>query len=347
MQTKPTKVGFFVPGECATGILANKPNVIRFNVSSINVNSKAKLHPRNTHRQNYDFKQLCEVVPQLSGFVENKHGNQTLDFANPEAVKLLNKALLKHNYDIDFWDIPEGFLCPPIPGRVDYIHYLADLLHSTLSETVAHKNVKVLDIGTGANCIYPLLGYKSYAWEFVATDIDPLSINTAKQIVNANKGLSEAIEIRHQKQSAQIFQGIIKASEKFHLTMCNPPFHNSPEQAAQGSDRKWRNLKRDDQANQHGSPSLNFAGRSNELWCKGGELAFIRKMVRESRHYGQQIAWFTTLVSKKDNLGQIKLALKKSPVEQVKVIKMAQGQKVSRFIAWSFLTPEQQNSLFY
>ena len=312
----------------------------------INVNSKAKLHPRNAHKQNYDFQLLCKEVPKLSRFVENKHGKQTLDFANPEAVKLLNKALLKNNYNIDFWDIPDVFLCPPIPGRVDYIHYLADLLQSTLGEEIAHKNITVLDIGTGANCIYPLLGHKSYAWKFVATDIVPLSIKTARQIVNANKGLSKVIEIRHQKQSAQIFEGVIKQAEKFHLTMCNPPFHNSPEQAAQGSERKWRNLKRSEQANKPGSPSLNFAGRSNELWCKGGELSFIRKMVRESRHYGQQVVWFTTLVSKNDNLDQIKLALKKAPVEQMKVIKMAQGQKVSRFIAWSFLTPEQQNSLF-
>lgn len=310
------------------------------------MNRKAKLHPRNQHQQSYDFERLCKAVPTLARFIENKYDNHTIDFANPEAVKLLNKALLKDNYDIDYWDIPEGFLCPPIPGRADYIHYLADLLQSTFEVKIDHEKVRVLDIGTGANCIYPLLGHKSYAWQFVATDIETLSINTAKQIVAANKGLSKAIEIRHQTQSNQIFQGVVKDQERFHLTLCNPPFHDSPEQAAQGSKRKWQNLGKSKQKQKYGSPALNFAGRSNELWCNGGELAFIRKMIRESRAYGQQVVWFTSLVSKKDNLSNIKLVLKKANVTQLKVVKMTQGQKVSRFIAWSFLTPEQQIRLY-
>lgn len=308
------------------------------------MNSKAKLHPRNKHKHDYDLVQLCKAVPELTRFVEKKHSKQTINFANPEAVKLLNKALLKDSYNIEYWDIPEGFLCPPIPGRVDYVHYLADLLQTTLGSKLEHKRVNVLDIGTGANCIYPLLGHKSYGWQFVASDIEIPSVKMAKQIVKANKGLSKAIEIRHQKQSNQIFQGIIKEQETFHLTLCNPPFHDSAAQAAQGSERKWQNLGKAKQ--QQGSPSLNFAGRANELWCQGGELAFIGKMIGESWHYRQQVAWFTTLVSKKDNLSSIKLALKKAKVAQTQTVKMAQGQKISRFIAWSFLTPEEQIALF-
>lgn len=315
------------------------------------MNTKAKLHPRNKHKQEYDFSRLCKAVPQLARFMETKYGKQTLDFANPKAVKLLNKALLKDTYDVDFWDLPDGFLCPPIPGRADYIHYLADLLQSTFDDNTAHDKVKVLDIGTGANCIYPLLGYKSYGWQFVATDIEVPSIKAATQVLNANKGLSKVIDIRHQKQPNQIFQGIIKEQETFHLTLCNPPFHDSPEQAAQGSEKKWQNLgkgsqNQKSQGQKSTAPHLNFAGRSNELWCKGGELAFVRKMVRESWHYGQQVAWFTCLVSKKDNVSKIKLALKKARVTQMKTVKMEQGNKVSRFIAWSFLTPEQQISCF-
>ncbi|BDX04876.1 23S rRNA (adenine(1618)-N(6))-methyltransferase RlmF [Planctobacterium marinum] len=303
------------------------------------MNSKAKLHPKNKHNQDYNFDRLCKAVPELARFIVNKHGKQTVDFANPAAVRLLNKALLKDDYGIEHWDIPESSLCPAIPGRVDYVHYLADLLHSTFQSESGHNKAKVLDIGTGASCIYPLLGYKSYGWRFVATDIDFQSIKIAKQIVNANHGLPKAIEVRHQKQSHQIFHGMIKAHDKFHLTMCNPPFHDSPEQAAKGTNRKWQNLGKAQQKNV--PPTLNFAGRANELWCKGGELAFIRNMVRESRHYQQQVAWFTSLVSKKDNVSPIKLALKKANAKQIKVVKMSQGQKISRFIAWSFLTPEE------
>lgn len=310
------------------------------------MNLKAKLHPRSKHNQNYNFERLCKIVPQLSHFIENKYGKKTLDFANPNAVKLLNKALLKDNYGIEYWDIPKGFLCPPIPGRADYIHYLADLLEATFAEKIHHEKVKVLDIGTGANCIYPLLGHKIYDWKFVATDINVKSINAAKQIIGANNGLKKVIEIRHQKQSNEIFNGIIQEEEKFHVTLCNPPFHNSPEQANESSKRKWKNLGKTEKKHTFDSPTLNFAGRSNELWCKGGELTFIRNMVRESRHFGHQVAWFTSLVSKKNNVSDVKLALKNAKATQIKVIKMTQGQKISRFIAWSFLTPEQQSLSF-
>lgn len=82
--------------------------------------------------------------------------------------------------------------------------------------------------------------------------------------------------------------------------------------------------------------TLNFGGQKAELWCPGGELAFIGRMIKESKTYQKQVFWFTCLVSKKDHLSKLKLSLKKSHAKQVKVINMAQGQKVSRFIAWSF-----------
>jgi len=90
---------------------------------------KAILHPRNKHRERYDFKLLSEACPDLKQFVKlNDYGDESIDFFNPEAVKMLNKALLMHFYDVVEWDIPEGYLCSPIPGRADYVHYVADLL---------------------------------------------------------------------------------------------------------------------------------------------------------------------------------------------------------------------------
>ena len=41
---------------------------------------------------------------------------------------MLNRAILMHHYGVKSWDIPAGYLCPPIPGRADYIHSVADLL---------------------------------------------------------------------------------------------------------------------------------------------------------------------------------------------------------------------------
>ncbi|MCP4991403.1 MAG: 23S rRNA (adenine(1618)-N(6))-methyltransferase RlmF [Colwellia sp.] len=297
------------------------------------------MHKKNRHKQGYDFAALVKATPNLAKYIiTNKYNDQnTIDFANSLAVKALNFSLLKSNYNINFWDIPDGYLCPPIPGRADYIHHLNDLLTKTSTKLLpSNSAIKALDIGTGASCIYPLLGQREYKWSFVATDIDPVSIKVAEQIINADKVLKNNINCRLQKNSEHIFKGIISEQEFYHLTLCNPPFHKSLAEASQGTKRKWQNLNKTSTAHQNKESALNFGGQKAELWCPGGELAFINKMIKESKVYQKQVLWFTCLVSKKDHLSKIKLSLKKSQVSQVKVINMTQGQKISRFIAWSF-----------
>jgi len=135
------------------------------------------MHKNNIHKSGYNFENLCKAYPQLKEFVfENNFQTQTIDFANPEAVKQLNTALLFTHYNIKFWEFPDENLCPPIPGRVEYIHILNNLLKSS----GINNNVSVLDIGTGASCIYPLLGHQVYNWNFVATDIDSNSLKQAQ-----------------------------------------------------------------------------------------------------------------------------------------------------------------------
>jgi len=307
---------------------------------------KNTLHKNNAHRYGYDFNALVKAHATLKSFVINNPHNQqsTINFSNADAVKALNVALLKKHYQIVQWDFPKGYLCPPIPGRADYIHYLSDLLSDSKIEQ-QHK-ITVLDIGAGASCIYPILGVRIYDWHFVASDIDPLSIKTAKVNVTANKNIAKQIHCRLQKNSTDIFHGIIEANEYYHLTMCNPPFHKSLTDAKVGTTRKWKNLGKGNrktksaksiESAEYDKPnSLNFGGQKAELWCQGGELAFIRQMIKESVNYQNQVLWFTCLVSKKDHLSKLKFYLKKAQVKQIKVINMAQGQKTSRFIAWRF-----------
>ena len=177
--------------------------------------------------------------------INNPKGELTINFSDAQSVLLLNKALLAHFYGIDFWQIPEGYLCPPIPGRVDYIHYIADLLSDSFQLDVTKvrgSQIKGLDIGCGANCIYPLLGSRSYDWSFVGSDIDNVAIKTAKLLVDANKNVSKKITIREQKNTKNILTGIINKNDRFAFTMCNPPFHASMEKATQGSLLKQNNL---------------------------------------------------------------------------------------------------------
>jgi 23S rRNA (adenine1618-N6)-methyltransferase len=296
----------------------------------INISTeKTTLHPRNPHRFRYDFEQLISSCPELNPFVFiNKFDSQTIDFANDQAVKILNKAILKHFYGIAHWDIPENYLCPPIPGRADYIHYIADLLGLNNKG----KTVKVLDIGVGANCVYPIIGNAAYGWTFVGSDIDSVAVDSAQKIVANNDSLSGKIEIRLQTSSDNIFKGIIMPDEKFDVSICNPPFHTSLEEATIGTQRKIKNLTGKKPQN----PNLNFGGQNAELWCEGGEEKFVIKMIQESATISQKCVWFTSLISKKEHLPNIYKALKTAKALDIQTIDMAQGQKVSRIIAWTF-----------
>ena len=292
-----------------------------------------KLHAANLHQGNYDFKALCECSAPLKPYLsKNPKGLLTINFSDANAVLALNQALLKFFYDVDFWQIPQGYLCPPIPGRADYIHYLADLLAKDNNGNVPRgKQIKVLDIGVGANCIYPIIGSQCYGWSFIGSDIDTVALKTAGLIVQSNAKLKPFIKLRLQKNRSSIFEGIIKKGEKFALTLCNPPFHASMQAALAGSQRKINNLNK-----QKTEVTLNFGGQENELVCAGGELAFLKQMCIESKNYAQQVEWFSSLVSKSENISPLKKLLEKSGVKQIEVIKMSQGQKISRLIAWHF-----------
>ncbi|WP_065649765.1 23S rRNA (adenine(1618)-N(6))-methyltransferase RlmF [Pantoea eucrina] len=289
-------------------------------------------HPRNRHQGRYDFPALTAAHPPLAPKVRpNGHGEQSIDFADPQAVMLLNQALLKLFYNLN-WQLPEGYLTPPVPGRADYVHALADLLAGDNGGALP-RDLDVMDIGCGANCIYPLIGHAEYGWRFTGTDTSAEAIAAASQIVAGNPGLQRAIRLRRQKQPQAIFSGVIHKNERYHAVMCNPPFHASAADAAAGSQRKVRNLGLKQNA------PLNFGGQQNELWCEGGELAFIGSMIDESVVQGSSIVWFTSLVSRKENLPALRDRLATVEACEVRIVNMAQGQKQSRFLAWSFMTP--------
>ena len=293
------------------------------------------MHKQNPHLNGYDMPALVRAIPELAKHViKNPRGRETINFSDPISVKLLNQALLKHHYGVQVWDLPEGFLCPPIPGRMDYLLAVADLLDGL---NISQK-IRALDIGTGANLIYPILGAAHLGWSWVGSDVDPRSIKHANLIKDSNKNLKSEIQIRQQKHKHVIFDGMIQSDEYFDVTVCNPPFHKSAQDAAKGSARKSANLNR----NKHkrgstlqGNQALNFSGQSNELWCEGGEKAFVRNMIRESQQYAQQVGLFTCLVSKKENVKPLVDEVRKLN-GQVSVHEMGQGNKISRFLAWSF-----------
>lgn len=284
------------------------------------------MHPANPHIAGYDFEALCGSHPELNAFLRpNPDGAISLDFADPAAIKTLNRALLIHQYGVPDWDIPEGFLCPAIPGRLDYLLHLGDLIGES-------KDIRILDIGTGASLIYPVLGRSALGWRFVATDADPDALASAASILDRNPRLKSGITLRRQDDPRRVLGGIVRHGDRFHAVMCNPPFHESEEQVRAATRRKWKNLGRAKALD----AMRNFSGRPHELWCEGGETAFIGTYIRESVRFASQAAWFTSLVAKASHLEFLHRLAGDSGAVEVRTVDMAQGQKKSRFLAWRF-----------
>ena len=280
------------------------------------------MHLKNPFAKDYNFDDLITHHPALKEYVfENEHGNNSIKFSNSQAVKALNTALLKANYGITYWNIPEKNLCPPIPGRLDYLLHIADLLEK--------EDIKLLDIGTGANLIYPILATRHFNWKCTASEVNLDSLKNAEEIIDKNPTLKD-IELRHQKFKNSILEHVIQPTDFFDVVVCNPPFFKNRTDAEQSNRRKFQNLQLDETNTQ------NFGGLSNELWYKGGEAAFLQKMAEESLQFKDQVQWFTAIVSQNDNLKKIKRAINKTKPTEVKIVEMEQGNKQSRFIAWTF-----------
>ena len=279
------------------------------------------MHVTNIFNGSYDFDSLVISYPSLAEFVFiNDYNTKTIHFADNRAVKALNAALLKHYFSID-WDLPSENLCPPIPGRLDYLLNVSALINA--------KNVTLLDIGTGANLIYPILATCHLSWKCSASDIDDRSLQHAHSLIEMNPSLN-SIQLRKQTNPHLIFENTILSGEYFDIVVCNPPFFKNQEEAQVKNLRKVHNLKL---ATEN---VLNFGGISNELWCPGGELEFIKKMMLESLQYKNQVSWFTSLVSSKDNLKLLLKYLHNIHPKTSKVLDMGLGNKKTRCIVWSF-----------
>lgn len=226
-----------------------------------------------------NFRLLAKQFPNFAKYVyENKYGGCSIKWSDKNALKELNKCLLKKDFAIDYWEIPDGFLIPTITSRLNYICWIKSLLDDILykeksaeivfDDPLFDNNNKIpqqkflnkvikgvkkntgnnfdsflnlkedqeekiivtgLDIGTGANCIYPLLGYGMYKWHFKASEINPESIESANNIINRNY-LESFIRVEKQNNENIIFYSVVKPHEIFYFCMCNPPYFDYSEE---------------------------------------------------------------------------------------------------------------------
>jgi 23S rRNA (adenine1618-N6)-methyltransferase len=269
-----------------------------------------------------------------------KSGRLSIAFDDPYAVKALNKALLICFYEMTYWDIPDGYLCPGVPGRAEYVHLIADLLvESNCGRNISHSKVSGFDIGTGASCIYSIIAASSYGWSMLGSDIDSTAIQSCNNIIDRNIMLKSLISVQLQKDKKSIISNIIGSDNYFDFTMCNPPFYSSPEEANASSMRKKSNLK-----GSIAQSKNNFGGTASELWCDGGEYVFVRQMIYESYKFRNSCYWFTSLISNKKHVVPLKSELDKIGCTEYKIIDINLGNKKSRILCWSFLNQKQKKA---
>ena len=114
----------------------------------------------------------------------------TINFKNQRSLIKLTQATLKHIFGVKYWECPVQNLCPRVPNRLNYILWINQYV---LEKTSRSPEIRVLDIGTGATLIYPLLGHKMFKWKFLATESNADSYQNACKIINSND-LADSIQ---------------------------------------------------------------------------------------------------------------------------------------------------------
>ena len=290
------------------------------------------MHLQNPYCNRYDLKRLVKYYPLLQKhIVLNPSGEETIDFLSSTAVYSLNKAMLLADFKLEDYDLPMGYLIPPVPGRLDYLLHMQDFISEKLNAS-EEIQLRGLDIGAGANGIYCILGAQHFNWKMVGIESDLNAIDIANTNIQKTKELQDKVKILHQENKSFLFKNIIKADEKFDFLVCNPPFHNSKEEAIKGTLRKLNNLGDKTKKKKF---SLNFEGQANELWCNGGEILFIKRLIKESAGFKDQIKIFSTLVAKKTSLPTIEKQLNKVKADY-HIVPMALGNKKGRYVMWWF-----------
>ncbi|XP_067138309.1 U6 small nuclear RNA (adenine-(43)-N(6))-methyltransferase [Centruroides vittatus] len=286
------------------------------------------MHPRNIYRNPPNFKELSIRYPEFRQFaIQDLAGKIRIDFKDPNALRMLTTILLKNDFQLSI-EIPPDHLIPTLPQRLNYILWIEDLLESFPKQK---DDITGIDIGTGACCIYPLLGCKMKSWKFLATEINEESFDWAIKNINANNMQNQIKVIKVNPNN--ILQDVISNEETcFDFTMCNPPFFN--DQNDNMSVKKSRTPRRS-------LPKSINTPSETEKSTEGGEIEFIKKMIDESVLLKEKVRIFTTMIGKKQSFQVIKSELKNRNIIQFITCEFCQGNTMRWGIAWTFSSDVQ------
>ncbi|KAK4284838.1 hypothetical protein QN277_001618 [Acacia crassicarpa] len=338
---------------------------------------RSTIHPRNKYSENPpDFSQLASLYPSFQPYVfYSPDGRPNIDWTDFNATRELTRVLLLHDHSLNWW-IPDGQLCPTVPNRSNYIHWVEDLLSSDIiPHTISTRDkVRGFDIGTGANCIYPLLGASLLGWSFVGSDVTDVAIEWARKNVHSNPHISDLIEIRKVESnenavSVEGFQYGESVCDESKIDLGGnfgaevPPEPSLPPDLRSNFNKNYYGppillgVVRDDEKfdfcmcnppffeslEEAGlNPKTACGGSREEMVCPGGERAFITRIIEDSAALGHSFRWYTSMVGRKSNLKFLISKLWANAVTIVKTTEFVQGKTCRWGIAWSFLPPRQK-----
>jgi 23S rRNA (adenine1618-N6)-methyltransferase len=315
---------------------------------------------RKGHHDNYRSRAAEEQTINQSGVAENniEKGSAALSSqVNHSFNAALTRALLHSHFELYMPSLPEGRLCPPVPNRCNYVSWLKHLLLSNSNDLYRFCNAagqdglndlqyNGIDIGTGVSAIYPLLlttklfaksseltcEAQSTKWTFLATDIDPVAIESASKNVQANHLQDEicvalvkeytsaltcnvargplfaAMEVAKEESMFQNGNGgkqdkLDDGYPKFDFVMTNPPFYETVEEVTtpRAGDKRSRT---DISINEGVFSSANVSS-------EGGDVGFVESIIRDSSFFQNYVTWYTSLIAKRSSLDAIYQKLQK------------------------------------
>ncbi|XP_066455727.1 RNA N6-adenosine-methyltransferase METTL16 [Eleutherodactylus coqui] len=283
------------------------------------------MHPRNRYKDKPpDFAYLASKYPEFKQHVNvGLSGRLGLNFKDPGAVRELTCTLLKEDFGLTI-DIPLERLIPTVPLRLNYIHWVEDLINFHDSDKTTIR--RGIDIGTGASCIYPLLGATLNGWYFLATEVDDICYNYAKKNVEQNH-LADLIKVVKVPQKTLLMDALKEESGIIYdFCMCNPPFFAN-QLEAQGVNS--RNPRRP-------PPSSVNTGGITEIMAEGGELEFVKRIIHDSLQLKKRLRWYSCMLGKKCSLAPLKEELRIQGVPKVAHTEFYQGRTMRWALAWSF-----------
>ncbi|XP_029026010.1 RNA N6-adenosine-methyltransferase mettl16 [Betta splendens] len=279
------------------------------------------MHPRNRYKDKPpDFAYLASKYPDFQQHVHTSlAGRPVVNFKEPEAVRALTCTLLKEDFGLSI-EIPLERLIPTVPLRLNYIHWVEDLIDGQ------NQPRRGIDIGTGASCIYPLLGATMNGWYFLATEVDDICFDYATKNVEQNN-LSDLIKVVKVPQKTLLMDALKEETEIIYdFCMCNPPFFANQLEAKGVNSRNSRRPP----------PSSVNTGGVTEIMAEGGELEFVKRIIHDSLQLKKRLRWYSCMLGKKCSLAPLKEELRKQGVPKVAHTEFCQGRTMRWALAWSF-----------